>query len=100
MAPLPTAPTRNRGKPTEASGATFFGPWCNGSTSDFDSLCSGSIPDGPANWNVVIKGGACFKGGAFHLGQDEVAGGHGCVPAVDGAIAFHPIFCTTASQGD
>jgi len=49
---------------------------------------------------VVIKGGACFKGGAFHLGQDEVAGGHGCVPAVDGAIAFHPIFCTTASQGD
>ena len=49
VTPLPTAPTRNRGEPTEASGATYFGPWCNGSTSDFDSLGLGSTPSGPAN---------------------------------------------------
>jgi len=49
---------------------------------------------------VSIKSSPCLKGGPLHLGQDEMAGGHGCVPAVNGAIAFHPIFCTTASQGD
>ena len=76
MSLLPTAPRRPRGKPTETAGATYLagrpapcrseevrrwelsvltpflsstGPWCNGSTSDFDSLGLGSTPSGPAN---------------------------------------------------
>ena len=28
----------------------FDGPWCNGSTPDFDSCSSGSNPDGPASF--------------------------------------------------
>ena len=46
---LPTAPTRNRGEPTEASGATYLTRNVIGSVLDFDSSCLGSSPSGSAN---------------------------------------------------
>ena len=54
MSPLPTAPAKHRGEPTELGGATYFGPWCNGSTSDFDSLGLGSTPSGPATFTIRL----------------------------------------------
>ena len=31
----------------------MIGPWCNGSTTDFDSVCPGSNPGGPTGIKTV-----------------------------------------------